>query len=62
MKTFRQISAATILSLTLSVCALAGQIESNGVVAPPTPPSGATTQSTGTATSILLTVLSLIRR
>ena len=62
MKTFRQISAATILSLTLSVCALAGQIESNGVVTPPVPPSGATTQSTSTATTILLTVLSLIRR
>lgn len=37
MKTLRQISAATFLSLTLSVCVLAGQIESNGVVAPPPP-------------------------
>ena len=39
MKTLRQLSAATILSLTLSVCVLAGQIESNGVVAPPPPPT-----------------------
>ena len=37
MKTLRQICAATILSLALSVCALAGQIEVNGVVAPPPP-------------------------
>lgn len=58
MKTLRQICAATILSLALSVCALAGQIEVNGVVAQPPP----ATQSTGTATTILLTMLSLIYR
>jgi hypothetical protein len=52
MKTLRQISAATILSLTLSVCVFAGQIEVNGVVAPPPPPT--TTQT------IILMVLSVI--
>ena len=52
MKTLRELSAATILSLTLSVCVLAGQIESNGAVAPPPPPTH--------STSILLTVLGLI--
>jgi len=60
VKTLRQITAATVLSLTLSVCVLAGQIEVNGVVAPPPPSS--TTQTTSTTTAILLTVLSLIYR
>jgi len=59
VKTLRQISAATILSLTLSVCALAGQIESNGVVAPP-PPTTSATEMTSTTTAIVLTVLSVI--
>lgn len=56
MKTLRKITAATILSLTFSVCVLAGQIEVNGVVAPPPPP----TQTTSTSTAIVLTVLGLI--
>jgi hypothetical protein len=60
VKTLRQITAATILSLTLSVCVLAGQIEGNGVVPPPPPPPTETAQTTSTATAILLTVLSLI--
>lgn len=62
MKTLRQINAAIVLSLTLSVCVLAGQIESNGVVAPPPPPTSPSTQTTSTFTSIVLTVLSLIYR
>jgi hypothetical protein len=62
VKTLRQITAATVLSLTLSVCVLAGQIESPGVVAPPPPPTSSTTQTTSTATSILLMVLGLIYR
>ena len=62
VKTLRRISAAIILSLTLSVCVLAGQIESNGIVAPPSPPPLSATQNTGTATAIVLTVLSLIYR
>jgi hypothetical protein len=60
VKTLRQITAAAILSLTLSVCVLAGQIEVNGVVAPPPPPTNSTTQTTSTVTAIALTVLSLI--
>jgi hypothetical protein len=59
VKTLRQISAATILSLTLSVCVLAGQIEVNGVAAPP-PPTITTTDATSTTTAIVLTVLDLI--
>lgn len=62
MKPLRQISAVMILSLSLSVSVFAGQIEVNGVVAPQQPPPSASTQSAGTATSILLKVLSLIRR
>jgi len=60
VKTLRQITAATVLSLTLSVCVLAGQIEVNGVVAPPPPSS--TTQTTSTTTAIVLMVLNLIYR
>jgi hypothetical protein len=56
VKTLRQIIAATILCLMLSVCVLAGQIEVNGVVAPAPPP----TQTTSTTTAIVLTVLGLI--
>jgi hypothetical protein len=55
LKTLRQISAATILSLTLSVCVFAGQIEVNGVIAPPPPP-----QTNSITTTIILTVLGLI--
>lgn len=60
MKTLRQISAATILSLTFSVCAVAGQIEVNGVVAPPPPPTTTTAATTSTTTAIVLMVLDLI--
>jgi hypothetical protein len=60
VKTLRQISAVTILSLTLAVSAMAGQIETWGAVAPPPPPTTTTTQTTGTTTTIILTVLSVI--
>ena len=60
MKTLRQICAVTILSLTLSVCTLAGQIESNGVAAPPPPPTTSETQTTSTTTTIVLIVLGLV--
>lgn len=72
MKTLRQITAVTVLSLTLAVAVMAGQTDTpgviagqtdtTGVVAPPTPPTNSTTQTTGTAVSILLKVLSLIYR
>jgi hypothetical protein len=56
VKTLRKITAATILCLTLSVYVLAGQIESNGVVAPPPPP----TQPDSTTTAIILIVVGLV--
>jgi hypothetical protein len=59
VKTLRQITAVTVLSLTLAVSVLAGQTDTPGVVAPPPPPTSST-QSTGTAVTILLMVLSLI--
>ena len=58
MKTLRQICAASILSLLLTVSALAGHIETPAAPAPTSP----TTTTTSAATSILLTVLNLIRR
>jgi hypothetical protein len=60
VKTLRQISAATFLSLTLAVSVMAGQVDSPASPAPA--PSSTTTQASSTATSILLTVLSLIYR
>jgi len=62
MKTLRQICVATILSLTLSVSALAGHMDTTGVVAPPPPPTNQTTQTTGAITSVVLTVFSLLYR
>ena len=63
VKTLRQLCAVTVLSLTLAVSVMAGQIETWGVAAPPPPPpTDSTTQTTSTATSVLLTVLSLIYR
>jgi hypothetical protein len=54
MQTLRQISAATILSLTLAISVLAGHIETPGAVAP------APTSTTNVTTSIVLTILSVI--
>jgi len=60
VQTLRQLSAVTILSLTLAVSVMAGQIETWGVVAPPPPPTTTTTQTASTTTAIVLTVLGLI--
>ena len=55
MKTLRRVCAATILSLSLAVSVFAGQIETPGAPAP--------APATGSApTTIVLTILSLIRR
>jgi hypothetical protein len=56
----KRLGIAIILTCALSVSALAGDIPTIGVVSPQPPP---TTQSTSSsiATTILLTVLSLIR-
>jgi hypothetical protein len=66
MKTFRQICAASILTLALTVSVLAGHIDTPGAPAPapaPTPQTSTTTTTTsGTATAILLTLVSLIYR
>jgi hypothetical protein len=60
VKTLRQISATSILSLMLSVCVLAGQIESNGAPSPPQPPNGSATQLADPTTGIVLTVIGWI--
>lgn len=62
VKTLRQISAVTVLSLTLTFSVMAGQVESPGAPAPLPTSTTSTTQTTGTTTTILLTVLSLIYR
>jgi len=62
LKTLRRISAVTLLSLTLSICVLAGQVETPGAPAPAPPPSGTTTQTIGITTDILLAVIDLIYR
>ena len=64
MKTLRQLSGATILSLTLVVSVFAGHIETPGAKDPVPTPSLATTSTTTTSTSdvitsILLTILGL---
>jgi hypothetical protein len=59
VKTLRQLSAAMILSLTLAVSVLAGQVESPGA---PAPVASSTSTTTQIATSILLTVVSLVYR
>ena len=60
MKTLRQLSAVTVLSLTLAVSVMAGQIDTMGAPAPEPPPPSTTTQTTSTTTAIVLTVLRLI--
>jgi|GEM_PF-2457101 hypothetical protein len=66
MKPLRQLSAMTILSLTLALPVFAGQIETPGAAASPTPTSNSTSSSTSTtndtATSILLTIVGLVYR
>lgn len=63
MNTLRQTCAATVLSLVLAVSALAGQISSPGIVAPPPPSetSTATTDISDITTTIILTIINLIR-
>lgn len=61
MKTLRQFSVAAIFSFVLTVSALAGQISSPGVVSPPPPPPADTSTSTDITTTVILTILSLIR-
>lgn len=71
MKTLRRISALTLLSLTLSISVLAGQVEFPGIIKPPDPPPTSqmtqTTDSTteitiDVTTEIVLAVLDLIYR
>jgi hypothetical protein len=62
VKTLRRLTAVAILSLTIAVSVMAGQTDTTGVVAPPPPPTNSATQTTGTAATMLLTVLSLIYR
>jgi len=50
----------TLLSLTLSICVLAGQTDTPGTPGPVPPLGSTTTQTTGITTSILLAVLGLI--
>ncbi len=57
MNPLRQICAATILSLTLSVSVLAGHIDTPAAPTP-APPSNTST----TTTTIVLTILGLIYR
>jgi len=69
MNTLRQTCAATVLSLLLAVSALAGQISSPGIVAPP-PATGETdtlpgeitgppaeTEGAGILATVLLTII-----
>jgi len=65
LTTLRRISAATLLSLTLFICVLAGQTDTPGAPAPAPPQASTTTQTTQTTditTTILLAVLDLIYR
>ena len=64
MKTLRRLSAATILSVLVSVSVFAGHIETPGAPAPPTNPAigTSTSQTTNRTSSILLMVLSFIYR
>lgn len=61
MKKFQRMCAATLLTVTLAVSALAGQIPSPGYVPPPPPGDASTSTSGNITTTIILTILSLIR-
>jgi hypothetical protein len=62
MNKLRRTGAVVTLSLTLAVSAFAGIIHSPGAVDPPPPPSQVTSTSTpSVSTTIILTILSLIR-
>lgn len=62
MKTLRQLSAATILSATLALSVLGGQVETPGAPAPPPVQPSSEKQISGIATDIVIAVLSLIYR
>jgi hypothetical protein len=59
MNKLRRICAAVVLSLTLTVSALAGIIHSPGAVDPPPPPPDETSTTTDIATTVILTIISL---
>lgn len=56
MKTLRQISAATILSLTLAVSVFAGHIETPGAPAP----KATVTATVDVASSVVFTIVAVI--
>jgi len=55
MKTVRSAFATAILSLSLAVTVLAGQISSPGVVAPPPPPP-----ETSMTTTVIMALISVL--
>lgn len=57
----KRLALALILTCVLSVSALAGDIPTAGVASTPSPPSTTQSTSNSIATTILLTILSLIR-
>jgi len=59
MSKLHRTCAVTFLTVALAVSALAGTIDSPGITAPP-PPTGTST-STSITTTVILTILSLIR-
>ncbi len=60
MNKLRQTGAIITISLTLAVSAFAGTIHSPGGK-PPTDPTGQTTSTTSISTTLILTILGLIR-
>jgi hypothetical protein len=57
MKNLHQTCAATILTLALTVSVFAGQIDCPGAPSP-----APTTQSSSVAATVILTLISLVRR
>lgn len=63
MKTLRRLTAATILTLTLTFTVLAGHIDTPGAPAPaPTPATGSTTPTSTTLTSLVQAIIRVIYR
>jgi hypothetical protein len=61
MKTLRQTCAVAVLTVLLSVCAFAGQINCPGVVSVPPPPNETSTSiESDITTTLLFTVISVI--
>ncbi|HYV83431.1 MAG TPA: hypothetical protein VE931_07960 [Pyrinomonadaceae bacterium] len=63
MNKLRRTGAIVTLSLTLAVSTFAGTIHSTGAVKPPEedPPKAQTTSTTSISTTLILTILGLIR-